>query len=574
MKMSKEVLIIFKTHLDVGFTDYAENVFSRYINEYIPQAIRVGYKLKDTDTPFRWTVGSFLVWQALKNDKTGKVEQAIKDGILCWHALPFTTHTEAMNKTLFAYGLSISKELDRRFGKTTIGAKMSDVPGHTVGMVPLMKKNGVSFLHLGVNPATPLPNVPPVFRWRCDDDEIVVMYQGDYGEVAEFDDFIVYFAHTGDNSGPQSAEQIIDVYAKVKEKYPDCVLKAATIDDLAQRVAGLENLPVVDCEIGDTWIHGIGTDPQKVSRYRTLLRHIKALGEIPVDLTDNLLLVPEHTWGMDVKTYFPYDEFYSHLEMERMKTERAKIEKSWQEQRDYVKKAEELLGVVPDYLPQKPDIDEYSPTESFEDFALEISWQIFDRSDYERYKVEYMRSHVNWAIRDFTKPGIPNDKGGIFTAKITRAYQKDTKRLYKLEFDEQVQEKYGLPYFYVELDNDRITVQWFDKKCSRLPQACWLKIKGLEEDWHIQKMGRWISPNEVIGSPLICGIDEAIKNSTVTVESLDCALVAPFGRQLLRYHGIDCKQDMYFNLYNNIWNTNFPMWYTDDAVFRFVVTKN
>ena len=31
---------------------------------------------------------------------------------------------------------------------------------------------------------------------------------------------------------------------------------------------------------------------------------------------------------------------------------------------------------------------------------------------------------------------------------------------------------------------------------------------------------------------------------------------------------------MYFNLYNNIWNTNFLMWYTEDAMFRFVVTKN
>ena len=28
--MKKEVLVIFKTHLDIGFTDYAENVYKRY----------------------------------------------------------------------------------------------------------------------------------------------------------------------------------------------------------------------------------------------------------------------------------------------------------------------------------------------------------------------------------------------------------------------------------------------------------------------------------------------------------------------------------------------------------------
>ena len=55
--MKKEILIIFKTHLDIGFTDYSENIIKRYIEEYIPNAIRVGYELKGTSTPFVWTVG-------------------------------------------------------------------------------------------------------------------------------------------------------------------------------------------------------------------------------------------------------------------------------------------------------------------------------------------------------------------------------------------------------------------------------------------------------------------------------------------------------------------------------------
>ena len=31
-------------------------------------------------------------------------------------------------------------------------------------------------------------------------------------------------------------------------------------------------LPVITQEIGDTWIHGVGTDPKKVAQYRELLR--------------------------------------------------------------------------------------------------------------------------------------------------------------------------------------------------------------------------------------------------------------------------------------------------------------
>ena len=571
MNQKKEVLMIFKTHLDIGFTDYAENIVDKYLSEYIPKAIKVGYELKDTCTPFKWVVGSWLINLALQNDTTGTVEQAIRDGILSWHALPFTTHTEAMNERLFEYGIGISRELDKRFNKKTVGAKMTDVPGHTIGMIPLMKKNGIGFLHIGVNPATPLPPVPPIFKWRLGEDEITVMYQADYGEVAEFEDFIVYFAHTGDNLGPQSAQQIVDAYEEVRRKYPDCVLTAATIDDIAERVMRLEGIPVIEQEIGDTWIHGIGTDPQKLSRYRALLRHVNTLAEIPTAMSTNLLCVPEHTWGMDLKTHFHYDRCYSHKEMERLAVERKKIEKSWEEQRDYVTKAETLLGVAEDASVAMPDLSEYTVAELPKDIDFEISWQIFDASDYKRYEKDYMRSHVEWAIWDFTKVGLPEYSGGIYTATVREAYQSGSKKLYKLAFDKEATDIYGLPYFYLLLKDGDVQLTWFDKKCSRFPQACWFKIKGLCEDWKIQKMGRWISPDEIIGSPLIGGIDEGVKNSDLTIKSLDCGLVAPFGRRLLQYDLSPQKQDLYFNLYNNIWNTNFPMWYEDDALFRFVL---
>lgn len=215
----KEVLVIFKTHLDLGFTDLAENVLKNYLETYIPNAIKVGYELKGTDTEFIWTTGSYLVTQALAHDD-GTVERAIRDGIIRWHALPFTTHTELMNPKLFDYGVSLSSALDRRFGKKTIAAKMTDVPGHTIGMIPILKRRGVEFLHIGVNPATPLPDVPLLFKWRCGNDEITVIYQGDYGTETEIDGTVIYFAHTGDNRGPQSAEKIVEIFDEIKAKYP------------------------------------------------------------------------------------------------------------------------------------------------------------------------------------------------------------------------------------------------------------------------------------------------------------------------------------------------------------------
>lgn len=572
----KDVLVIFKTHLDVGFTNYAENVIDNYLNSFIPNAIKVGYELKDTDTPFIWTVGSWMIWKALKEDKSGAVEQAVRDGILNWHGLPFTTHTELLNAKLFEAGLDISTELDEKFGRKTIAAKMTDVPGHTIGMIPLMRRRGLEFLHIGVNSATPVPPVPPLFKWKNGNEFITVMYEDGYGCTQEFDDFVLCFAHTHDNAGPQSKEEIIKVYEEIQKKFPDYTLKAATLNDVAERVRNIKNIPVVEKEIGDTWIHGAATDPQKLSRYRNILRHTDENDLRDVRLRENLLFVPEHTWGMDVKKYFRDDKHYTYKEMEDCVDERKTIEKSWEEQRNYVRNAEKILGIEPEYDTSLPDLSGYAKITDDKADVFEISWQIFDNSDYERYKKDYMRLNdatVGWAIWDFTKVGLPDYNGGIYTAQVTEAYKKDNTEIYKLEFNKEIETKYGLPYFYLIIKDKNIEIKWYNKKNSRLPQACWFKIKGLDEEWELNKMGEWISPENIIGSPLISAVENGVRNKSVVIETIDTALVAPYGRRLLHYNEKGLKQDLYFNLYNNIWNTNFPMWYSDDAVFRFAIKE-
>ena len=573
MKKNKEVLVLFKTHLDIGFTDFSKNVVKKYLTESIPKAIEVGNALKGTDTPFIWTVGAWMVNEALKNDKDGVVDKAIKDGIIAWHALPFTTHTELMSPKLFEEGLKISKKLDERYGKKTIASKLTDVPGHTIGMVPLMKKYGVEFLHIGVNPATPLPPVPYIFRWKCGDDSIVVMYQKDYGGREEFDDFVIYFAHTGDNRGPQSAKDVQDIYARIREEYPDCTVRAATLEDVAERVLKMENIPVFEKEIGDTWIHGAGTDPLKVSRYRNAMRHIENANLDEVDITDTLLVVPEHTWGKCVKSFFHNDREYTYKEMEKLSDtfEYKDMVASWDEQRQYVFDAEKKLGIeVEEITP--PDLSNASVVENAPELPIEISWELFDNSDYERYMKTYMRLIIDWSIWDFTKVGLADYKGGIFAAKMACAYSVGGKILYEYRFDKKAEEEYGLPYFIVENTDGEISLKWFGKKASRLPQAFWFKLLGQDENWQINKMGQWIDPKNIAGSPFICAVDKGIRNEKLEVEPLDSCLVAPFGRKLLHYNE-DADKDMYFNLYNNIWNTNFPMWYSDDAMFRFKITK-
>ena len=49
MMKQKEIFILFKTHLDIGFTDYASCVREKYLHEYIPAAVRVARENEHTD---------------------------------------------------------------------------------------------------------------------------------------------------------------------------------------------------------------------------------------------------------------------------------------------------------------------------------------------------------------------------------------------------------------------------------------------------------------------------------------------------------------------------------------------
>ena len=254
-----------------------------------------------------------------------------------------------------------------------------------------------------------------------------------------------------------------------------------------------------------------------------------------------------------------------------MPTERANIERSWKEQRAYVERAEKLLGVTPDYPVKRPILTDWTETGPTA-LPYEVCWQLFDNADYERYKKDYMRALPEWAIWDFTKVGLPDYKGFTVTAKVVTAYERNGEKLFRLLFDEETATAYGLPELFLYQSENTVTLTWFNKQATRYPQACWFKFKGFAESWEINKTGQWLRPETVLGSPLICAVDEGVRNADVLIRPLDSTLVAPFGRRLLQYGVKDAKEDLWFCLYDNIWNTNFPMWYSDDGLFRFTVS--
>lgn len=167
----EKVYVSFKTHLDVGFTDWSSIVTDRYVNEFIPKALDLSERLaaEETGDRYVWTTGSWLIWKYLQTasqDNVQRMEAAIRRGDIVWNAVPYTVESEALNEDIYDTMLLLAKKLDEKYGKKTIAAKMTDVPGHTRSIIRPMNHAGIEFLHIGVNPASQVPAVPEFCLWR------------------------------------------------------------------------------------------------------------------------------------------------------------------------------------------------------------------------------------------------------------------------------------------------------------------------------------------------------------------------------------------------------------------------
>jgi hypothetical protein len=463
----ERVLVMFKCHFDAGFIDTQANVVSWYFERYFPAAIQTAAELRQAGSDgYVWTTGSWLLYEYLEKaapPQRRQMEQAILAGDIAWHALPFTWQTELMDPSLIAGGLSFSQELDRRFKRTTTGAKMTDVTGHTRAIIGPLAANGVKLLDIGPNAACTKPQVPPVFRWREPDGrELLMLYHADYGGIVAVpgSDLAIDVECRGDNSGPHKIDEIHRIYSRLRTRFPNAQVTAANLTDIANAVEPYrEHLPVVTQEIADTWISGAPSDPLKVARYLEVARlrsewiasHKFEVG----DATDrallaNLLLETEHTWGADVKTWLDFDHYLPRDLQPMLDQPKYKVVLfSWQEKRQDLLDgiaalpatlAAEATARVRGLDPTPPATAGMRPhhaadlvaTKHFE-IALDpqtgaihrlrsratghdwasadrplalFAYQTLAKSDFDHFLADYLVIHPKWAETDLGKPGI------------------------------------------------------------------------------------------------------------------------------------------------------------------------
>lgn len=632
----EKVLVIFKTHLDIGFTDLSSKVEQRYIDHYIPKAIEVARRLREEggDERYVWTTGAWLVDAYLRQatpEAAAELEEAIRHGDIAWNGVPYTVESESMNRALFEGILWLSQRLDARFGKHTSAAKMTDVPGHTRSIVPLLSEAGIGFLHVGTNPAVSVPDVPPVCRWRdpATGREIILMYQGSYGDTMLLPDgrTAVSINLTGDNHGPHSIEEVHRIFASLRERYPSARIVAASLNDVAAALEPMRaGLPVVTSEIGDTWIYGYGSAPLRMARFRELGRlydgwirqgRLAPDSDAAIDFAVRLGMIAEHTWGADVKTHLRnWDKYdFDSFTAARTQPEFRFMEESWRELDDNIDRAVELLPAplreeAREALKHIGKVDRHPVTGNDSDRKLDaagryafetkgvkcllggITYQSFSNDDYTRFQDAYLTSHVQWAIEDNGKPGLDRSPARSATiearvAKSSVERSREGRRIRtEMAFPEDARiDPRVLPEAVRcqwEIARDGRSVAWtvdlIGKPANRMPEAYWVSIRP-EELLSVvaEKTGGRVDLLDVVpgGNRQMHGIDRYVdlvtRRGTLRITSPDALLAVVGECNALNYstRQPDLRQGVHFCLYDNLWGTNFSMWWGGDMRYRF-----
>ncbi|MHA4809082.1 glycoside hydrolase family 38 N-terminal domain-containing protein [Flavitalea flava] len=371
----KEIVIVFKTHFDIGYTDFAEAVVQKYSTSMMENAFDIieRNKYRAPEKQFVWTVSGWPMSQMLNQRlpaTRSKVEGALVKGRFVIHALPFSMETESSDPEMLVRGLNISSGISRKYGlPLPYDAKMSDVPSHSWILATLLTQAGVKILHIGCNSASSSPEVPVLFWWEGPDgSKLMTMYSEKYYGTSllpppnwPYKSWLAIM-QTNDNSGPPTPENVDNILREVHQNAPNAKVKIGRISDFYDAIIK-ENpqLPVVRGDMPDTWIHGFMSMPREVKDSRRVSKDLFALeslntlynlwstkgydisGLLSNAYTNNLLF-DEHTFGMAMShgnngTWCYGDEF----KMQRAKGAFDDIEKSWKEKADRVFAAEKVV---------------------------------------------------------------------------------------------------------------------------------------------------------------------------------------------------------------------------------------
>jgi len=391
----KEIIVICKTHFDIGYTHRVKDVVHYYQTEMIDKALTTMEQSKTMpdQQQFRWTAPGWVMskvledWPGQTPERHEKLDAAFRSGKFVTHALPFTLESDACEPEEMARSLGFASQLSRKYNlPLPRSAKVTDVPSHTGELATVLANGGVKFLHIGCNWPSAYIKLPGLFWWQGPDgSRILTMYSPLYGSsegLLFHKDWSADFPFIGenlvpakewtyktwpaiivtpDNSGPPNKEQVKALFDEIAQKMPGVKVRMGTMDDFVDAILK-ENpkLPVVKGEMPDTWIQGIMCDPEgrRLSReshpllasaevMNTQLKiwgiNAPSYAKTIALAYEKLALYGEHTWG-GAGSVDQYGEAFKKVPPAKY----ADLEGSWEDKTDYIRTAADLTKAMSD----------------------------------------------------------------------------------------------------------------------------------------------------------------------------------------------------------------------------------
>lgn len=370
-----EVIVVFKMHFDIGYTQWAEGVLQQYSGTMLEKTLQA---IDETaglpkEEQFVWTVPAWPLKYMLENcapEHKPKLEKAIREKRIITHALPFTFETEASDPEILARGLNIASEINRKYGlPLPRDAKLTDVPSHSHVLPVLLKNAGIDFLHIGCNPGSASPEVPVLFWWEGPDGSRLLTFNWAeyYGSgIMPPKDWKhktwLAMIHTHENTGGPTPKEVADLLKSAREQMPNAKIRIGRLSDFYdQLMKENPDLPVIKGDMPDTWIHGYLSTPREISLGKKLQREtfnaeilntqLKIWKEPAENIdryinkaVENMLLFDEHTFGIAMthnnqQTWTYDDEFLVNKSLGYY----SYAEESWLEKANRIHTAERLI---------------------------------------------------------------------------------------------------------------------------------------------------------------------------------------------------------------------------------------
>ncbi|MFD1818163.1 Glycosyl hydrolases family 38 N-terminal domain-containing protein [Pseudarcicella hirudinis] len=387
----KEVIVVFKTHFDIGYTHRVKDVVQYYRTEMIDRALKAmsTSKAVPKGQEFRWTAPGWVMakamepWQGQTPERRSKLDEAFRNGRFITHAMPFTIETDVCEPEVITRGLGFASQLSRQYQlPLPISAKVTDMPSHSGELATVLVNAGVKFLHIGCNWPSGYVRTPGIFWWEGPDgSRLLTFYSSNYGTATGLswphqwgkgDKFIgqnlippadwpykVWPAIlvTMDNSGPPKESEVKDLFDEIHKKMPGVKVRTGSMNDFYNAfMAEKPNLPVFKEEMPDTWVHGVMCDPggAKLSRETVPLlaadelmnTQLKNWGAPVASVNDSvkkafemMALYAEHTWG-GAASVNDYGEAFKKLPA----TKFTDLEASWDDKTGYVRSASRIAN--------------------------------------------------------------------------------------------------------------------------------------------------------------------------------------------------------------------------------------